>query len=359
MPMETSSTSVASPPENAAKARRSRTPIVAAALFIVLLAGLFIWRGTVSSLQDARQAAAAGEVGMATRAFEQYLATHPTDWSVRLEYGSFLKHQNAALALQVLQQIPESATEYIPAVRHIGQIALVGREHSLAEVSLKKLRANDPNDFEVLQALALLYRRQEKDNEALPLLVKCTELNPARIENHLLLAQTYFSLRRPSEMTKPLRQALQLDPKNRDAHLNLAYSYVLQGEYEKARQEGEWSRQNDPGNAQVWRVLSLIERDDANDELALKYARKGLQIDPNEIECRILEGQILAFQKKFQEAYDRMLPVFKQQPREPRVVGVLAESTRVLGRGDEAAKFRKLLRELGNENYLGNKKPGK
>lgn len=357
MPAESSSTPVAeSAPPHEGKSR-GWGRMIAAVVFLCLLGGMFFWFGSQSPLEEARKAVAAGQVQQAKDAYERHLIKHPEDWKIVVEYGAFLKQHDAAAALKLLTQVPKESSEFVPAARQIAHIAIVGKRDTLAEAALKALYENNPNDHDVVLTLAQIYRRQAKDREALPLAVKAAELRPDLVADQLFLAQIYFSVGRPSEMVEPLLQALKIDPENREAHLNLAYSYRVKSQYDKARKEAEWSRQHDPGNVQVWRVLGEIELEDSNPKAALEYARKGLEIDPNELECRVVEGRSLALLGKFQEAYDSMLPVYQRLPREQRIVAVLAEATRALKMKDEAAKFQKLLKELGDENYRAERKP--
>lgn len=357
MAAESSSTPVAesAPPKEAKPRGWGR--IIAAAVFLCLLGGMFFWFGSRSPLEEARKAAAAGQVQPAKDAYERHLIKHPDDWKVVVEYGTFLKQHDAASALKLLTQVPKESAEFVPAARQIAHIAVVGKRDVLAETALKALYESNPSDHDVVLTLAQIYHRQAKDRDALPLAVKAAELKPDQIEDHLFLAQIYFAVGRPSEMVEPLLKALKIDPNNREAHLNLAYSYRVNSQYDKARKEAQWSQQHDPTNVQVWRVLGEIELEDSNPKAALEYAKKGLEIDPNELECRVVEGRSLALLGKFQEAYDHMLPVYERLPREQRIVAVLAEATRALKMKDEAAKFQKLLGELGNENYRAEKKP--
>ena len=344
-------------PSETSPRKRRRGPLVGALLFVLVLAGLFAWFAQDKPLDQARRRIREGNVPMAVRAFEEHMSRHPGDWAVTLEYGTFLKQHDAARALQVLQQIPKTSPEFLLAARQIAHIALVGERYELAEAAVKTLYDANPQDPAAALGLAEIYHRQGKDKDALPLAQKAIELQPERLQSQILLAEIYFGVGRASEMAQPLRKVLHRDPNNKIAHLNLAYSLTTQADFANARREAEWSREHDSNNPQVWRVLAQIERDDGNIELALKYVRHGLELSPNELECRLLEGQILNFQKKFQEAYDRMYPVYQQHRREQRVVGVLAQATRFLGRKEEATEFQKLLVELGNETYRGEKKP--
>src|SRR5207253_1584463 len=84
-------------------------------------------------------------------------------------------------------------------------------------------------------SLAELYFAEQKFKQSLPHAKRVLALNPQRIESYRLVADIYDGLGRISEMVEPLETALELDPRDAEARLNLAYAYVWSGREEEAR----------------------------------------------------------------------------------------------------------------------------
>jgi len=91
-----------------------------------------------------------------------------------------------------------------------------------AESTLKKALAIAPNDDFVLTTLGIVHYRQSRFDEALKELRKAIEINPNSATAHNYLGITASQKGRQQEAEKEMLQAIAKDPNYADAHFNLA-----------------------------------------------------------------------------------------------------------------------------------------
>jgi len=95
-----------------------------------------------------------------------------------------------------------------------------------------------------------------------------------------------LAAKRPGEAVAHLTEAVELDPNNVAAAINLGGAYILQGRHERATPVLERAAQLEPHNAQIWSNLaaaylgklpfSTAERQDK----AIRAYEKALELDP-------------------------------------------------------------------------------
>jgi tetratricopeptide (TPR) repeat protein len=154
-----------------------------------------------------------------------------------------------------------------------------------------------------------------------------------------LIAELYDDLRRPSEMIAPLEKAIELAPDYEAAHLNLSYAALWAGRSDLARREAQWCLERDPGNVAARCLLAKAARDEGDLEASLKEVQHALSIAPDDLECRILEAELLLFQRQPKLAYQRLRPVYERHRGERRVVGLLARAATASGLAAEGRRL--------------------
>jgi tetratricopeptide (TPR) repeat protein len=197
----------------------------------------------------------------------------------------------------------------------------------------------DPADREAHEALARIFHQQRRPKDALPHALRATELAPDRAGTWLLIAEIYDDLRRTHEMIEPLRKALALNPNLAEAHLNLCYALIWSGETAEARLEAQWCLARDPRSAPAHRFLAMCEREEGRPEQALEEIRRALALVPDDIESRLVEGQLLLYLRRADEAYRELEPLLQQRPDDRRLLNLLARAAAASGRREEAAKY--------------------
>ncbi|MBT6495449.1 MAG: tetratricopeptide repeat protein [Planctomycetaceae bacterium] len=268
-----------------------------------------------------------------------HLDANPKDYAARLELGELLKPIDASSALQQLQEIPASADEYPEAIWHIAHVATAGKRDALAEDALQKLDEVRPNDAGVALSLAELYYRTDRFAESLPWVKRAAHLQSGRAETWLLLAEVLDKLNRSGEMLQPLQEAIKLDPDLYDAHANLCYAFHFSDRLDEAEREAHWCFQRHPDDIAVRRWLAMILRDRGEYDEALEQIRLALTSSPTNVECRIVEADLLLFQRDAEEAYAVLKPLYPTHANRRDFLGSLARAAAMSGRREESRQY--------------------
>ena len=345
---------VPSPPVRRAASGRLYWAIAAGAVVVAAGVSAVAWlalSGT-SPLQEARAAVVRGDLESARRHYAAHLERFPEDDDVRWEYAQRLVRSAPDEALAELERISADSEHRIGALRQIAGLSLrLGREDS-AEETLRVLRELQPDDPAVELALAELFFHRGEFERSLGHTRRTLELQPDRPETYLLLAETMDELGRAGEMIEPLRRALELDPDLYAAHSNLAYACLYAGDLECAEREAAWCLRRDPGDGAIHRLLARIARDGGDPERALEHVGRSLSIDPQDLEARLLEADILLFLGRAEEAYAKLEPLEPPARDRRRFLAALARAASQTGRAEQAARFQRELRELAAEDRL-------
>lgn len=139
----------------------------------------------------------------------------------------YLDHKYDKAELKYLEVL-KMDTNNVGTLTDLAQIQIDEGKYADAEGNLKAALANDPENDYPLGVMGQLRLLQKNYDDALDNLSKAAQLNPhnARIQDHLGLALSNKGLRGQAETA--FRKAIQLDPSDADAHLNLSVVYVTQ-----------------------------------------------------------------------------------------------------------------------------------
>ena len=292
-----------------------------------------------NQLEQARRAASLSHTAAAVKLYLAHLDANPKDNAARLELGKLLKPIDASSALKQLQEIPASAAEYPQAIWHIAHVATAGKRDALAEDTLQKLDKVRPNDAGVALSLAELYYRTDRFVEALPWVKRAAHLQSGRAETWLLWAEVLDKLNRSGEMLQPLQEAVKLDPDLYAAHANLCYAFHFSDRLDEAEREAHWCLQRQPEDSAVRRWLAMILRDRGEYNEALDQIRRALASSPTNVECRIVEADLLLFQRDADQAYDLLKPLYPANSNRRDFLGSLARAAAMSGRREESRQY--------------------
>lgn len=316
----------------------------AAVLWIVVFAVRWFW--PASHLQLAHEAVNAGHFDVAVENYLNHLTSKPTDWGARLELGYILAKTDRPQALEEFRKVPPESEEYLAALRQIAQICLASERLSEAEQALLKIKQLDPDDPMADLLLAGLYFRQFQPATALPHIEAALDKNPEAADAYFLHAEILDELDRSAEMIASLRKVLQLQPDSYAAHLNLSYALVQAGQFAEAGREARWCLARNPADVNARRFLALAHRDAGQRKEAMQEIQRALELQPDDIECRLVEAELLLFDRKSEQAWQRLSPLYEQHQDDRRLAALLARAAAASGREQEAAEYRRRVQEL-------------
>lgn len=187
---------------------------------------------------------------------------------------------------------------------------------------------------------------QGDDHGALALTDEAVRARPDDAEALLLHSEVLFRLHRSDEMIPHLRRVIERQPERFEAHANLAFAYQFAGDLERAEAEARWCLARRPEHAGVRRVLAEVRRDQGDMDGALAEVRRAQEGDAGDVQSRLLEAQLLIFQREYEAAYQALVPLYAEQLTNQRLVALLAQSAQLSGRDEEAARYREQLQSL-------------
>lgn len=317
--------------------------VVALAVFVVVNQ-----RGVVAPnhLELALAAQKRGDRAAAIAALQAHLKTVPDSTSARLRLASLLRESQPEEALVILSAIPDSDSQRTAVLQETAIIHLLAGRHEEAASALQAIIALEPENFGAQLSLAELYFNSRNPRNALPPALAAARLAPNRAQSFVLIAEIYDELQNYEEMIEPLQTALAIDPKLYAAHLNLAYAHHRIGQLTDAAEHAQWCLKENPREVSALRILASVARNEGRFEEAETRVAKALQIQPDDVDCRILEADLLLYQRQPRAAYERLKELYEAQQTTVRFLGALARAAAAAGERDEARKLYQSVEEL-------------
>lgn len=328
--------------------RRGRSLLAASAMILLALPvgwSLRHWR-IERILQQARSWQQAGDLVAAEREYRRYLDYRTDAGDVMMELASQLEPTQPDAALALYRSVPVRSPEFIHAARQVARLCLEQGRDSDAEGALLYLSEKLPTEAGPELALAQLSARRKDYDRQREHAVRCRQRDPERTEAYLLEAEALDDLSRPGEMIEPLEAVLRIDPELPPAHLNLAYALQLLGRNEEALPHVNWFLERHPNSAAGLRILALVERGLGHSEQALHAVRRSLEQNPRSLDAALLEGELLLFLRRPQEAFDRLAPWNEQLPGERRLLNLLIQIAVRLKRPELVEQYRQQVQQL-------------
>ena len=146
-------------------------------------------------------------------------------------------------------------------------------------------------------------------------------------EVYQILAQTYIEEGDTANYITTMREGLKLFPKEPYYSVNLINTYIVQNRYDEARTFLTQAIELNPENPQLYDVMGKLY-EESNEEEAIKWFSKALEVDPNYVEslCNIgriyynkavevsdkEEGGMAAAQKKRTALLNKALPYLEK-----------------------------------------------
>jgi tetratricopeptide (TPR) repeat protein len=330
--------------------RKSKPRLLAYALIVVsMVALLFYVRKsylTPDFMQQASSALKRGDEAAAVSALRSEIQRDPDSTAARLRLAKLLQDSSPDEALKYLQQVPVSDPQRDHAVQQIAVLCILHSKTAEAEAALLELTAKSPDSLGPQLSLAELYFQNQKPEAALPFAVKAASIAPDRAQTFLLLAEIHDEMLHPEKMIEPLQQAIRLEPDFYEAHLNLAYAYNKTGQPALAEEQARWCLGINPQEVPALRILALAARDQGDFEAAKQHLKIASQFEPMDLDCRILEADLLLYERKPQEAYERIRELYDSQQQTVRYLGALARAAASAGKRDEARELHRRVAEL-------------
>lgn len=169
---------------------------------------------------------------------------------------------------------------------------------------LRKSMIRNPLNDEDIYKFAELLLKYNKFDQAKKLIVKALELNPIKLEYHLVYAAIIYELEDVETALGYLRDLQKDFPDNTKLLSEIAIYYYRSGQFKGFEYTKEKIEKLDAGGEDLYRFLQrkALYNEEFND--VVKYGLKVLEIKPHDLEMRMLVGKILIEQEKYKIALD-------------------------------------------------------
>gem|GEM_PF-493895 len=329
---------------------RSKLCLLAFAILVTSAATIALicqhWYAAPDFMQQASSALKRGDQDAAISALRSHIQVDPDSTVAKLRLATLLKDSSPDDAIEYLGQIPPSDPKREYAVQQIAILSILHNKLSEAEHALLELATTRPESLGPRLSLAELYFKNQKPEAALPYALQAARIAPDRAQTFLLLSEIHDEMQHPEMMIEPLQEAISLQPNFYEARLNLAYAFHKTGDVAKAEEQAVWCLTVNNRDVAALRILASAARDQGHFEDAEKHLAAALGIEPDNLDCRILEADLLLYQRKPQAAYERLRELYDLQHNTVRYLGALARAAVSAGKREEARKLHQRVAEL-------------
>ena len=206
-----------------------------------------------------------GDYERAATEFGLVLAMQPDNHRVRFYLASINEQARAYdLAIEEFRRIPADNELFVDAQRTIASIHQEQGRITDASAGIEHARQLKPDDEELVNVQALLYREQGRFKQAIELMLQLIVAHPEDDRYHFTIGAFYDEDDRPGRCVHHMQRAVELNPENAAALNYLGYTYAEQG------------IQLDEAERLIRRALAVSPRDGYFiDSLGWVYYRQG------------------------------------------------------------------------------------
>ncbi|MEQ1885294.1 MAG: tetratricopeptide repeat protein [Bryobacteraceae bacterium] len=214
-------------------------------------------------------------------------------------------------AIDEYQKVTSLAPRDIDALLMLARLHKANDNSVDAQKTYEKVLSIDPANEDALTGLALVYSDLGDNRKAAELLKTLSDKNPSPRSLHAL-ALAYEQMREFDQAANVLRRELELNPPNeRDIKRNLAQDLTLARKYEEALTVYQELAADDPADATAHLRISQIYRQKRDFAAARIAGEKAKALEPNSIEVRYNEVNILEAEDRIPEAIQSLKDIIQ------------------------------------------------
>ncbi|MCZ2152003.1 MAG: tetratricopeptide repeat protein [Bryobacterales bacterium] len=258
-----------------------------------------------------------GKIRDAVLETEEALKQNPDDLNLRRVLGRIytrligdtqnnrVNEEMLKKAIEQYAKIAEKAPNDSSTYLMLGRLYKVAQNSPESEKAYKRALELDPNNEEALTGLAMVYADVGDTKSAADLLKKATEKNPS-VRTLAALAAAYEQLRDYTNAAATLRKALEMSPGNAEVKRGLAQNLLLSDKLDESLELFQQLASEDPKDAQAQLRISQIYRQQRNFDKAREAAKKAQELDPNSLEIKYNQVNLLEAEGKTPEAIEAL-----------------------------------------------------
>ncbi|HSB15754.1 MAG TPA: tetratricopeptide repeat protein [Bryobacteraceae bacterium] len=188
---------------------------------------------------------------------------------------------------------------------------MLGRLHKVAQNSIESEKAFsraieiDPTSEEAMTGLAMVYSDLGDSKRAMEMLDRVARQNP-NLRTLTTLANAHEQMRDYASAAQVLRQALEMAPENIELKRALAQNLLFSGQEDEALRLYQDIAAAEPKDAQTHLRVSQIYRQKRDFVKAREASERARQADPDNLEVRYNEVNLLEAEGRMEEAIAKM-----------------------------------------------------
>ncbi len=256
---------------------------------------------------------AAGRIREAVEEAQTALKANPDDLNARRVLAHIYTQEiGDAQANRIDENMVRRAIEQYKIVsdkdpKDVESLVMLGRLDRVlnnsvdAEAAFKKAIAVDPDNEDAVTGLASVYTDRGDARSASDLLDKLTKKNPSA-RAYLSLASNYEQMKEYGLAADALKKAIDLDPTHVEWNAQLAQYQAMAGHYDQALQTYQDLAKMTPQDATAYLGMAQIYIEQQKFDMAHQMLDKAKEIEPDNIEAKYNEVQLLDQEGKTPEA---------------------------------------------------------
>lgn len=220
-----------------------------------------------------------------------------------------------------------------------------------AEAIYIELLRVDPNHYNALFQLGLLYGDMQNFDRAITVLEQAIRLRPQSMDAQFAIGLMLFNAQRYEEAVTAIHKILILQPDHvQSLHILGLIAYSTK-RYEEAQRYVEKALSKSPDNISILNNYGLILKDLKKYTEALAIYQKALALQPD-VESLLYNKFIVLYElKQYEEALKCVEKVLQKEPDNVKMLNCKADCLMHLKRTDDMMEYYKKIVELDNHNH--------
>ena len=186
-----------------------------------------------------------------------------------------------------------------------------------AALAYRQVLNANPNNFDALHYLGVLFYQQSQPHQALPLLEKAVFLAPENADCRSNLGLVLLAVGNIEKAVESFRTALQLQPDFADAYNNLGNALIHSGQIDEAKSAYRSALSLNDEQPSVHNNLGVaLQRQGLLEEATAEYL-KALKLAPKFVDAAVNLSEVLLQSDRFEDAIRCYRQVIQLEPDNP------------------------------------------
>ncbi len=237
--------------------------------------------------------------------YREALRINPRDLPARIHLA-ILYHWNLGNSEKAVEELNEARSLFPETSWPLRVQADIHRERGKSEEALRLYQQAlriDPKDLAARVQLAVLYHHNlGRSDKAVEELNEASSLFPESAWPVRVRANMHRDRGEIDEAVKLYQTALRIDSRDLNSRINLATIYRIRKSFKKAVEELNEARSLFPEMSWPLREMAATYSDLGDEKLAIEHGKKAVQVEPGDIQARLLLGRIYEQYGKPEEA---------------------------------------------------------